>query len=719
MKYILFTACTLFGLFCIYSYVLAAPTYRIERTLLPETDSTYELGTSTRAWLRVFSDEFCLSGDCRTSWSSVGAAFPFTTTTNYGATVNATGTPIWFQAGLQASSTSHFVNASTTALSAGNGSVDSASIAVGNGDEGIYLAAANTLGLTNGTSGLSWNGTAFYPNSSNVRDLGVASTNVWKNLHTTFASTTQLSIGSDYLTDVNGTGLSLSAGGVLSTTLGTSVDLTTEVTGTLPVGNGGTGLTTCGSNNVVTGDGTSPLTCESQFTYNGSVVDNQITADSVQTMIRAINLSTGSSAAARINIRTDGGGDAYALFQRNLTATSWSYGIEGNDDSFRINNATTIGSADEMTFSNAGNVGIGTASDSQTGRLTIVATSTDASLSTANQLTLRSRAVAIGVSSPLIGGIGFESNDSNIPTPGVVVASIKALATGTHTAANQLTDLAFYTTDTGGTATNTEKMRITGEGYVGIGTSSPSGFLEIGNSLAGNTRQYITNTNASTNALAEFAIRNGYNNIDDSLRLITLGTGYTTSGRYIQDSAVITTGSGLSGGLGLATGAAAPIMFYTTGDERMRITSAGLVGIGTTTPPSIFTLHGSAPKQTFYDTSTSQLRTINGLIDSSFSLATTTMGTGTTTLKQSGFVDAWTLYKLGCPAPKGGGSFVIQIGDGTASTTAVLSSGALTTTFTTMASNNSFTAGEVFFVAWGSVSGTVADPSCSWQRFKQ
>ena len=42
--------------------------------------------------------------------ATVAAAFPFTPTTNFGATANSTSTPIWFVAGLQASSTSHFTN---------------------------------------------------------------------------------------------------------------------------------------------------------------------------------------------------------------------------------------------------------------------------------------------------------------------------------------------------------------------------------------------------------------------------------------------------------------------------------------------------------------------------------------------------------------------------------------------------------------------------------
>src|SRR5690606_18330366 len=57
---------------------------------------------------------------------------------------------------------------------------------------------------------------------------------------TTFDS--GVSVNGDTITDFTGTGLTVSSG-VLSTTLGTDVSLTTEVTGTLPVGNGGTGVT--------------------------------------------------------------------------------------------------------------------------------------------------------------------------------------------------------------------------------------------------------------------------------------------------------------------------------------------------------------------------------------------------------------------------------------------------------------------------------------------
>ena len=59
-----------------FGVAFAAPTIIYQRTILPEVDSTYELGTSTQAWLRANVDELCLTGDsCKTAWpSGVGSA---------------------------------------------------------------------------------------------------------------------------------------------------------------------------------------------------------------------------------------------------------------------------------------------------------------------------------------------------------------------------------------------------------------------------------------------------------------------------------------------------------------------------------------------------------------------------------------------------------------------------------------------------------------------
>lgn len=51
----------------------AAPIMRLERTLIPETDSLYDLGTTTQAWREAWFDRVCFTADtCRTSWPSGG-----------------------------------------------------------------------------------------------------------------------------------------------------------------------------------------------------------------------------------------------------------------------------------------------------------------------------------------------------------------------------------------------------------------------------------------------------------------------------------------------------------------------------------------------------------------------------------------------------------------------------------------------------------------------
>lgn len=46
----------------------AAPLYVYQKTVIPEIDSTYTLGTTTKAWLNIYTDELCLAGDCKTAW---------------------------------------------------------------------------------------------------------------------------------------------------------------------------------------------------------------------------------------------------------------------------------------------------------------------------------------------------------------------------------------------------------------------------------------------------------------------------------------------------------------------------------------------------------------------------------------------------------------------------------------------------------------------------
>jgi len=122
-----------------------------------------------------------------------------------------------------------------------------------------------------------------------------ASANVWKNANITAGTGISVTNGAGSITvantgvtSVGGTGTvngitltgtvttsgNLTLGGTLS-----GVDLTTQVTGTLPVANGGTGITSLTANRVPYGNGTSALGNEADFTYDPSL--NTLTAPQI------------------------------------------------------------------------------------------------------------------------------------------------------------------------------------------------------------------------------------------------------------------------------------------------------------------------------------------------------------------------------------------------------------------------------------------------------
>tara|TARA_A100001201_G_scaffold115250_1_gene98873 strand:+ start:2223 stop:4931 length:2709 start_codon:yes stop_codon:yes gene_type:complete len=82
----------------------------------------------------------------------------------------------------------------------------------------------------------------------------------------------------------------------------------------------------------------------------------------------------------------------------------------------------------------------------------------------------------------MIGGIGFATRDGNIPSVTTeAAAAIVAYAAEAHGTGDKGGDLTFLTSainDDDDTASN-ERMRITSEGFVGIGTTSPDAMLHV------------------------------------------------------------------------------------------------------------------------------------------------------------------------------------------------------------------------------------------------
>jgi hypothetical protein len=138
--------------------------------------------------------------------------------------------------------------------------------------------------------------------------------------------------------------------------------------------------------------------------------------------------------------------------------------------------------------------------------------------------------------------------------------------------------LAFWTTAAGSAAT--EKMRINSAGNVGIGTSSPAAKLHAsqtyvvpstGGISADTIGIFSNNSAASANANVSILSRSsGY-------QRLYFGNQTVENSQYIESFGNGGTTGYLAFGVSSSSGT-------TAGTERMRIDSAGNVGIGTTAP---------------------------------------------------------------------------------------------------------------------------------------
>ncbi len=127
-------------------------------------------------------------------------------------------------------------------------------------------------------------------------------------------------------------------------------------------------------------------------------------------------------------------------------------------------------------------------------------------------------------------------------------------------------------------------------GNVGIGTSSPTFALDVRADANADRGIRTTNTNASSAATAQFVASNG----SSSAWFGIGGTGYSTYGGIRAGGAAIYTAN--ASGIGLTADNASGIITLNTGaggTERLRVTAAGNVGIGTTGPTQLLDVNGA------------------------------------------------------------------------------------------------------------------------------
>jgi len=222
----------------------------------------------------------------------------------------------------------------------------------------------------------------------------------------------------------------------------------------------------------------------------------------------------------------NGGATGYALLEYGASATAtnnWHVGSEG-DGTYRFYNGNFGAGAERMRITSSGNVGIGTAAPSQkltvSGNIALIGGGNMFSAATSS-----SYSIAGGNTFNNGGSIRFGGSTSGAVAGGLIFNS-------------------------GAGATNSERMRITSAGNVGIGTSSPSNVLTV----------------SSATQYKGFTLTNGTNTVAE---LLGFAAGNDSGGLKLH-----------SGGVAKAQVLAGGTSFF----------NGGNVGIGTSSPSTLLHL---------------------------------------------------------------------------------------------------------------------------------
>ena len=340
----------------------------------------------------------------------------------------------------------------------------------------------------------------------------------------------------------------------------------------------------------------SPRQVESDFVIRGSNVGIGTTSPS-----SLLHVNSGTSGTQTI------ANFAAANYSSPSSRTYIQIGTQYGDGSSRIGSINTTGNQsalvfqtqsatsgvwnDAMYINGSGNVGIGTTSPTVIG---------------ANYRTLE-------VTSPTGGGYVIVSDNSGVKGEIAADGAVYVSSKSAH-------PMIFRTTDT-------ERMRITSGGNVGIGTTSPTARLDLGNNVgSANTANQIALYSISGTALYGFGVsaaqlnyisggnHSFYNSATTSVQMTITGAGNVGIGTtapssilHIVDTSAnnttLTIGEGgevptiKAGGSNTdlkieAVGAGGYLQLVTNSNPRIHISAAGNVGIGTTSPGSKLSIVG-------------------------------------------------------------------------------------------------------------------------------
>ncbi|MFA7468443.1 MAG: hypothetical protein WCY82_09280, partial [Desulfotomaculaceae bacterium] len=267
----------------------------------------------------------------------------------------------------------------------------------------------------------------------------------------------------------------------------------------------------------------------------------------------------------------------------NATASSLPAGTSGQ--TLRHNGTAWI--ANSFLYNSGTNIGIGTSSPAA--MLDVVGWSDNLSALFGNNTTNNFN------KQTYIGSRHYTNAEEPINIIGVVSGSSTSnLRIGGGTSnLNAATEIRLYTAANTTTTTGTARMTIHSNGNIGIGfTTAPAARLDVVGESNDITALFGNVTSLNSSKFANIGLRHYAGSTEEPLGLIA-----ATSSNSINNVFI--------GGGASVLNAATQIQFYTaanttttTGTARMTITSAGLVGIGTTSPGSKLTVHNQGAAAT-------------------------------------------------------------------------------------------------------------------------